>query len=69
MRHKASLAGVAIKFWKWSIEGITLIASVFCLSGIEKQIWQVIPAVVFLVLWLAEMVAWEGAECVIEWLE
>lgn len=70
MRNKASLAGgVAIKFLKWSIEGITLIASIFCLSGIEKQMWQVIPAVVFFVLWLVEMVVWEGAECVIEWLE
>lgn len=69
MRNKASLARVIIGFLKWSIEGITLIASIFCLSGIEKQMWQVIPAVVLLVLWLVEMVVWEGAECVIEWLE
>ena len=69
MRNKASLAGVAIKFLKWSIEGITLIASIVCLSGIEKQMWQVIPAVVFFVLWLVEMVVWEEAECVIEWLD
>ncbi len=69
MRNKASLARVIIGFLKWSIEGITLIASIFCLSGIEKQMWQVIPAVVLLVLWLVEMVIWEGAECIIEWLE
>lgn len=43
--------------------------SVSCLSGIDEQMWQVIPAVVFFVLWLIEMVVWEGAECVIEWLE
>ena len=69
MRNKASLARVIIGFLKWSIEGITLIASIFCLSGIEKQMWQVIPAVVFFVLWIAEMVVWEEAECVIEWLD
>ena len=69
MRNKASLARVIIGFLKWSIEGITLIASIFCLSGIEKQMWQVIPTVVLLVLWLVEMVVWEGEECVIEWLE
>ena len=69
MRNKASLARVIIGFLKWSIEGITLIASIFCLSGIEKQMWQVILAVMFFALWIVLMVVWEEAECVIEWLE
>lgn len=51
------------------VEAITLIAPLGCLSGIDEQPWQMIPAVMFFVLWLVEMVIWEEAECVIEWLE
>ena len=60
---------LAIRTLKTVVEVLTLIAPLCCLSGIEEQMWQVIPAVVFFVLWLIEMVVWEGAECVIEWLE
>lgn len=60
---------LAIRGLKTVVEALTLIAPLCCLSGIDEQMWQVIPAVVFLVLWLIEMVVWEGAECVIEWLE
>ena len=58
-----------IRGLKFVVEALTLIAPLCCLSGIDEQPWQVIPAVVFFVLWLAEMVAWEGAECGIERLE
>ena len=60
---------LAIRGLKTVVEAITLIAPLCCLSGIDEQPWQVIPAVVFFVMWLVEMVVWEGAECVIEWLE
>ena len=57
---------LAIRGLKTVVEALTLIAPLCCLSGIDEQMWQVIPAVVFFVLWLIEMVVWEGAECVIE---
>ena len=60
---------LAIRGLKTVVEALTLIAPLCCLSGIDEQPWQVIPAVVFFLLWLAEMVVWEGAECGIEWLE
>ena len=60
---------LAIRGLKTVVEALTLIAPLCCLSGIDEQPWQVIPAVVLFVLWLEEMVVWEGAECGIEWLE
>lgn len=60
---------LVIRGLKTVVEAITLIAPLGCLSGIDEQPWQMIPAVMFFVLWLVEMVIWEEAECVIEWLE
>ena len=60
---------LAIRGLKTVVEAITLIAPLCCLSGIDEQPWQVIPAVVVFVMWLVEMVVWEGEQCVIEWLE
>lgn len=60
---------LAIRGLKTVVEAITLIAPLCCLSGIDEQPWQVIPAVMFFALWIVLMVVWEEAECLIEWLE
>ena len=52
-----------MKVLKRLTEFITFIASLCCLSGIDAQLWQAVPGLLLLGLFVAEMAAWEDGVC------
>lgn len=49
--------------FKRLFEFATFIASLCCLSGIDAQLWQTVPGLLLLGLFVAEITAWEDGVC------
>ena len=52
-----------MKVLKRLTEFITFIASLCWLSGIDAQLWQAVPGLLLLGLFVAEIAAWEDGVC------
>ena len=52
-----------MKVLKRLTEFITFIASLGYLSGIDAQLWQAVPGLLLLGLFVTEIAAWENGVC------